>query len=163
MALDEGFVEECPYAEEALLIDEILEVDRSGPGRVRARMPTTADLPLTRDQRVHPIRHPRHVNGALMVHATAILGFVHAYYVLDLRFAEGWIGYGTHIKSARFPRMATVDRPLELTCQATELRRIRGSIFARYDFTFTQGGDLVYEGDGSAIWTRLGVAAAAAG
>jgi len=30
-----------------------------------------------------------------------------------------------------------------------------GSIFARYDLKFTQGDDVIYEGDQSAIWTRI--------
>ena len=29
-----------------------------------------------------------------MVHLTGMLGFMHAYYVLGLRHADGWIGYG---------------------------------------------------------------------
>ena len=59
MALDPQFLEDCPYAPEALLIDEVLEVNRE-QSMVRVRMPVHAELPLTRAQRVHPERHPRH-------------------------------------------------------------------------------------------------------
>ena len=76
-------------------------------------MPTHERLPFTALQRAHPERHPRHVSGAVMVHVTAMLGFAHAYFLLGLRHAEGWIGYGTHIESARYGRLATIGPPLQ--------------------------------------------------
>jgi 3-hydroxymyristoyl/3-hydroxydecanoyl-(acyl carrier protein) dehydratase len=154
MPLDPAFVEDCPYGPGALLIDEIVEVDRAA-SRVRALMHTTADLPITRDQRAHPVRHPRHVSGGLMVHVTGIMGFAHAYYVLDLRHAEGWIGYGTHIHKARFRKMASIGAPLHLDIRASDLRKIRGNVFARYELRFTQEDEIVYEGDQSAVFTRV--------
>jgi len=42
---------------------------------VRVRMPTHDELPITREQRVHPTRHPRHVSGGLMVHMTGVAGW----------------------------------------------------------------------------------------
>ncbi len=153
MALDPAFVADCPYGPSALLIDEILTIDRDA-GSIVARMPTHEDLPLTRDQRVHPDRHPRHVNGALMIHATGMLGFAHAYFLLGLRHADGWIGYGTHVHSGRFRRMGQIGEPMVLACTATSVRRIQGAIAARYTFRFTQGDELVYEGDQSALWAR---------
>jgi hypothetical protein len=36
--------------------------------------------------------------------------------------------------------------------------RSKGSIVARYKFRFEQDGDLVYEGDQSAIWSRVSTA-----
>ena len=86
--LDPRFVADCPYAAEAILFDEITELDREA-GRLVARMPTHDRLPLTNLQRADPVRHPRHVSGALMVHLTGMLGFAHAYFVLDLRHADG--------------------------------------------------------------------------
>jgi hypothetical protein len=154
MTLDPAFVADCPYGPAALLIDDIVEVNRDA-GTVVARMPTHADLPLTRDQRAHPERHPRHVSGALMIHATGMMGFAHAYFVLGLRHADGWIGYGTHIHDARFRRMGSIGEPMQLACTALQLRRIRSSIFARYAFRFTQHGELVYESEQSAMWTRV--------
>jgi len=154
MSLDPAFVADCPYGPGGLLLDDILAVDREASSIV-ASMPTRADLPLTREQRAHPERHPHHVSGALMIHATGILGFAHAFFVLDLRHADGWIGYGTHIHEAKFRRMGRIGPPLELACSATSVRRIKGSILARYQFRFEQDGDLIYEGDQSALWSRV--------
>ena len=84
MPLDAAFVEDCPYSPEALLLEEILEIDLV-KGRVVARMPVHAELPITIHQKVHSVRHPRHMSGGLMVHMTGMMGFVHAYYVLGLR------------------------------------------------------------------------------
>jgi len=131
--LDEGFVADCPYAPDAILFDEILELDRDA-GRVVARMPTHEGLPLTDRQRVHPRRHPRHVSGALMVHLTGMLGFAHAYYVLGLRHADG------------------IGPPLRLECRATRVRRIQGSVYVRYAFRFEQEGKVVYESEQGAVW-----------
>jgi hypothetical protein len=156
--LDPAFVADCPYQPEAILFDEIVELDR-GAGRVLARMPTHDRLPLTDLQRAHPVRHPRHVSGALMVHLTAMLGFAHAYFVLGLRHAEGWIGYGTHIGSARYGRLATIGPPLLLECRALQVRRIRGSIYVRYAFRFEQEDALVYESEQGAVWRRVAAGA----
>jgi hypothetical protein len=154
MPLDPDFLADCPYGPEGLLIDEILEVD---PARslVVARMPTPDDLPLTRAQRTDERRHPRHVNGGLMVHMTGMLGFVHAYYVLGLRHREGWIGYGARIHSARFSQMARTGAPLVLRGWTTAVRRAPDRLVARYGFEFRQGESPVYQGDQTAMWTRV--------
>src|SRR5215208_1221452 len=111
MPLEAAFLDDCFYGPDAVLIDEIIAIDRER-GVVRARMPSVAPQPLTRDQRGDPRVHQPHVAGALLVHATGILGFVHAYYVLGLRHADGWVGYGTHIHHARFRAMATLGTSL---------------------------------------------------
>jgi len=154
MALDPAFVADCPYGPGALLIDDVVRVDREA-SVVVARMPTHADLPITRDQRVHPERHPHHVSGGLMIHATGIVGFVHGYYVLDLRHAEGWSGYGTHIHEGRFRKMAKIGPAMLLTCTASNVRKIRGAIIARYQFRFEQEDEVVYEGEQTAMFTRV--------
>ena len=154
MPLDAAFIADCPYGPGGLLIDELLEVDRDA-GLVRVRMPTHDDLPLTREQRAHPVRHPRHVSGGLMVHMTGMVAFVHAYYVLDLRHADGWIGYGGRIHGARFKAMAKPGEPMDLACRATQTRKTPRSVLARYDFTFTQGATVVYEGDQTALWQKV--------
>ena len=151
MPLDPAFVADYPYGPDALFLDEILEVNRE-TGRVVARMPSHEELPLTRSQRVHPVKHPRHVNGGLMVHMTGMVGFVHAYYVLDLRHADGWIGYGGRIHSCRFKALAKPGEPMILECTAKQLRRTAKQILARYDLRFTQGDKVVYEGDQTAMW-----------
>ena len=106
MPLDPAFVEECFYLPEGLLIDEILDVDVAD-SRIRVRMPTHDDLPITRTQRVHPVLHPRHVSGGLMIHMTGVAGMVHAYYVLGLRHSEGWVGYGGEVGLREFDTTAT--------------------------------------------------------
>jgi hypothetical protein len=118
MALDPDFVADSPYSPEGLLLDEILLVDAER-SLVRARMPTSADLPLTRTQRAHPVRHPRHINGGLMIYMTGMMGFAHAYYLLGIRHADGWIGYGAKINSGHFKALAPPGEPLVLECRAT--------------------------------------------
>ncbi len=155
MPLDPDFVADCPYGPGGLLLDEILEID-AARSLVRARMPTHAELPLTREQRVHEVRHPRHVSGGLMVHMTGMMGFAHAYYVLGLKHADGWIGYGAKINAARFKTLAKPGDPLLLECRATQVRKMSASVFARYEFRFLQNDALVYEGDQTAIWSKVG-------
>lgn len=151
MALDPAFVADAPYDAEGLMIDEILEVDPQ-ESRVVARLPVGPDLPLTRSQRVHPVRHPIHVAAGVMVHLTGIMGYVHVYHLRGLRHAEGWAGYGVRIHNARFLNVAGVDAPLHL--EATELshRRVGWRIFARYRYRFTQQGTVVYDSEQSALW-----------
>jgi hypothetical protein len=103
--------------------------------------------------------HFGHVSGGLMVHMTGMVAFVHAYYLYGLRHADGWVGYGAKIHSARFRALAPPGEPMHLECKATQARRTPTSVFARYSFRFTHGKTLVYEGDQSALWTRVDVAA----
>lgn len=155
MALDPQFVADCPYGPGGLLLDDVVEIDRDGHGRVVARMPTYEELPLTREQRAHPVRHPRHVSGGLMVHMTGMVGFVHAYYVLGLRHADGWIGYGGAIHKARFKALATPGEPIVIDCTCTQLRRGPTKILGRYAFEFRQNDTVVYEGDQTALWLHV--------
>lgn len=151
MPLDPAFVADCPYGPGGLLLDELLELDAEA-SRVVVRMPTHDELPLTREQRAHPVFHPRHVSGGLMVHMTGMVGFVHAYYVLGLRHAEGWIGYGGKIYAARYVALAPPGEPLVLEGVGTKVRRGAKQIFCRYRFRFHQGETLVYESDQAAMW-----------
>lgn len=151
---DEAFLADCPYGLDALMFDELLQCDVE-VSRVVASWPTHDELPLTRSQRVHPDRHPRHVSGGLMVHATGMLGFVHAYYVLGLRHHAGWIGYGTHIHRVVFRKLVTPGTPIAATCTATRVRKGKTRYFIRYAFEFRHEGELCYEGEQSAMWTRL--------
>ncbi|HEU0032859.1 MAG TPA: hypothetical protein VFQ53_19640 [Kofleriaceae bacterium] len=158
MALDPAFVADCPYGPGGLLLDDIVSIDRE-TSTIVATMPTGPELPITRDQRAHPERHPHHVSGGLIVHVTGILGFAHGYFLLDLRHADGWIGYGTHIHEARFRRMGKLGPPLTLACTMTSLRKIKGAMIGRYQFRFDQDGERIYEGDQTAMWTRVTAAA----
>lgn len=151
MALDPDFVADCPYGPGGLLLDDVLEVDLER-SYVKCRMPTHADLPLTREQRTHPLFHPSHVSGGLMVHMTGMVGFAHAYYVLGLRHRDGWIGYGAKIHGARFHHLASPGEPLILEGRTTQLRKGATRVVGRYELRFTQGDKLVYEGDQTAMW-----------
>lgn len=161
MPLDPAFVADCPYGPGGLLIDEVLEVDRDA-GRVLCRWPTHSELPLTREQRAHPVRHPSHVSGGLMVHMTGMAGFVHAYYVLDLRHADGWIGYGGAIHKARFKALAPPGDPILIECRHTQMRRGDTRVLCRYELRFTQNDTVVYEGDQTALWLRVDASVSAA-
>ena len=154
MPLDPEFVADCIYAPGGLLFDEIHTIDAENH-RVVASMPTHDDLPLTREQRVHPFLHPRHVAGGLMVHMTGMVAFVHSYYVLGLRSKDGWVGYGAKINSARFKAIAPPGERLMMECTAKQLRQTPTSVFARYEFRFTQGDTVVYEGDQSAFFSKV--------
>jgi len=148
---DEAFLADLPYSPEVLFLDRILELDAE-KRTVVCRMPTDRPLPLTESQRVHPVRHPKHVAGAVMVHATGMLGFVHAYYLLGLRHHEGWIGYGTHIHRVVFRKLVVPGEPIIATCTATRERLGKERHFLRYSFEFRHEGQVCYEGDQTAVW-----------
>ena len=154
MPLDAAFLADCPYLPHAVFIDELLTVDPEQQ-LVRARMPTDIPLPIIDGQRVHPVKHPAHVPGAVMIHVTGILGFLHAYHLLGLRTADGWTGYGARIHDASFRSLARLGRPLILECRSKQVRRRDRLVVARYDFRFTQDDVVVYEGDQGAIFTRF--------
>jgi len=148
---DPAFLADLPYDPEVLFFDELLALDRE-QSLIRCRMPTHDALPITRSQRTHPVLHPRHVAGAVMVHATGMLGFVHAYHVLGLRHHDGWIGYGTHIHRVVFRKLVVPGTPIEATCQATRTRVGKQRYVVRYRFEFRHEGALCYEGDQTAVW-----------
>lgn len=153
MAMDAAFEADCPYGPGGLLIDDILEVDRDR-GRVLARFPTSAELPLVQAQRVHPVKHPRHVAAGLMIHLTGIMGYAHAYFIEGLRHADGWVGYGVRIKQARFHKLAHVDAPMELEVVGPPSRQLGDKRFGHYRFEFRQEGALIYDGEQSAMWLK---------
>ena len=90
-----------------------------------------------------------------MVHMTGMVGFVHAYYVLDLKHKDGWIGYGGRIYDARFRALAKPGEPLILEGKVTQVRKSETNVFARYAFEFFQNEKLVYTGEQSAMWMRI--------
>lgn len=153
-AVPQEFLDDCPYLPSGFLIDQIVSID---PEKhvVIVRMPTHDDLPITREQRVHPIKHPRHVSGGLMVHMTGMVAFVHTYYVLGLAHRDGWIGYGGRIHSAKFKNLAIPGEPMELECTVTQIRKRDTRVVARYAFRFFQKGTIIYEGDQTAMWLRM--------
>jgi hypothetical protein len=87
-----------------------------------------------------------------------MLGFAHAYHVLGLRHADGWIGYGTHIHRARWGALARIGPPILLEVRGMQVRRIRGSVYVRYAFRFTQEGETIYESEQGAVWQKVAAA-----
>lgn len=151
---DAAFLADLPYDPEVLFFDELLDID-ADKSRVRCRMPTDQPMPFVGAQRAHPVFHPRHVAGAVMVHATGMLGFIHAYYLLGLRHREGWIGYGTHIHRVVFRKLVPPGSPILATCEATRSRIGKVRHMIRYAFEFRHEGDVCYEGDQTAVWLRV--------
>lgn len=152
---DPTFLADLPYDPSVLFFDELSEMDAESH-RIVCRMPTDAPLPITSAQRAHPLRHPRHVAGAVMVHATGMLGFIHAYYVLGLRHSEGWIGYGTHVHRLVFRKLVVPGpAPIVATCNVTKRRIGKSRCFLRYSFEFRHEGQVCYEGDQSAMWLKV--------
>lgn len=148
------FLADLPYEPAVLLFDRLLEVDKER-SYVRCRMPTTGPIPFMDRQRAHDVFHPSHVAGAAMIHATGMLGFIHAYYVLGMRHRNGWIGYGTHIHKAVFRKLVPPGTPIEAACRATKLRLGKARHVIRYDFEFKHEGQVCYEGDQTAMWMKL--------
>ena len=151
---DEAFLADCPYDPEVLLVDELLEVDREASS-VRCAWHTHPDMPITRSQRSHPVRHPSHVAGALMVQATGMLGFVHAYYVLDLRHADGWVGFGTHMHDVKFSKLVPPGEVIDCHCKAIRLRLGKARHFIRYAFELKVGDSVCYKSEQSAMWQKV--------
>ena len=151
---DQAFLDDLPYDPNMMLFDRLEELDVEKK-MVRCRWATASDQPITRLQRNHEVLHPAHVSGALMVHATGILGFIHAYYVLGLRHHEGWIGYGTHMHDAVFRKLVPPGDPIDATCIATRTRIGQVRHFVRYAFEFTHEGDVCYKSEQSAMWLRV--------
>jgi hypothetical protein len=154
MPLDPDFVADSLYDPDGMLIDQVLKIDAE-ESMVRVRMPTHEDLPITRSQRVHPVLHPRHVSGGLMIHMSGVAAYAHFYYVLGLRHSQRWTGYGVRIHSARYHNIASIGEPLIIECKATHMRKRPPNLFVRYKFVFNQGERLIYEGDQSAMWMQV--------
>ncbi|WP_437671376.1 hypothetical protein [Sorangium sp. So ce131] len=151
---DAEFLADLPYDPSVLFFDELLEVDVER-SLVRCRMPTDRPMPLVDAQRAHPVLHPRHVAGGIFVHATGMLGFVHAYHLLGLRHRDGWIGYGTNIHRVVFRKLVQPGSPIEATCVATRSRLGIKRHMIRYEFEFRHEGSVCYEGDQTAVWIRV--------
>jgi len=144
------FVRESLYAPDAWFIDELLLLDEVS-GVIRARTDTTRLGFLVDAQRDVP-GHAKHLPGAIAIQITGTLGQLHATFLQNLRPSDGWVGFGTHLRMARFPRMGTIGPPLEVEATVTRSRVIRGTIFNDYRFAFTQEGHLVYESEQTAAF-----------
>ncbi|UQA63309.1 hypothetical protein [Polyangium aurulentum] len=152
---DAAFLADLPYDPEVLLFDELLEADPANKV-VICRMPTDVPLPFTTSQRADPLRHPQHVAGATLVHASGMLGFIHSYYLYGMRHADGWIGYGTHLYQVTFRKLVPPGSPIVAACREVRGRRGPSKQFVKYAFEFRHEGDVCYEGEQSAVWMKVG-------
>lgn len=146
------FLDTFMYGEEAFLIDEITSLD-AGAGRIEARMDTRRPLPFAAAQRVGP-HHPGHVSGAEIIMVTGSLGCMHAWFFHGCRWDEGWVGFGSRIHRGDFKRLARLGPPLLLESRETRSRVGARRVVLRYEFLFTQQGEVVYHGDQSAMFVR---------
>lgn len=154
-AFSQEFLDDVFYDPAVLFFDRIVEIDREA-SRVVCSMSTVQPMPFTDHQRVHPVKHPKHVGGAVMIQLTGNLGFIHAYHLEGLRHAEGWTGFGTHIKSAVFRKLVRPgEAPLVCACTQTKVRRGKGRIFSIYKFEFRHEGDLAFESEQAAMWMKV--------
>jgi len=152
IGLPDDFASESLYARSHWFVHDLLELDREAQ-RVVAWTDTQKLGALVEAQQPWP-GHPKHVPGAVAVQMTGTLGNLHAAYLLDLRPSQGWIGYGTHLKAAKFRRMGEIGPPIVSIAECTRHRCFRGTWFLDYRFRFEQDGETFYESTQSAAWVR---------
>jgi hypothetical protein len=149
----ERFVATFLYSSEAFLVDEVTAVDLEH-GVVEARMDTTRPLPVSRFQTGDPLLHPRHVSAPDLLLLTGNLGCLHAYFLHGCRWDEGWVGFGNRIHRADFKRLVAIGPPLFLQSRETRVRQGPKRVVLRYEFRFSQEGQLAYFGDQSAMFVK---------
>jgi len=149
----DDFVATFLYSSEAFLVDEVTSVDRE-QGVVEARMDTTRALPVSRFQTGDALVHPRHVSAPDLLLLTGNLGCLHAYFLHQCRWDEGWVGFGNRIHRADFKRLVTIGPPLLLHSRETRVRQGPKRVVLRYEFRFSQDGQLAYFGDQSAMFVK---------
>lgn len=138
------FYDDSPYGREAILIDEIVEVDPHAQ-TFWCRMPTDGgNLPWVDHQRNPRGDHPAHVPGGVLLHVTSMLGLVYSWCVEGIRFNEGWVGYGARIYNGEVRNIAHIGPPLDLRLRVLRRRASPTMLVLRFAFEFTQEGRLVY-------------------
>ncbi|MCA9494337.1 MAG: hypothetical protein KC621_30635 [Myxococcales bacterium] len=152
MPIPDDFEQESLYAPSQWYVHDVLEIDRDGD-RVVALIDTNRIGELVEAQRPWPGHEP-HLPGAVAIQVTGTLGNLHALYVLGLKASEGWVGYGTHVRDARFRKMGRIGPPIHATLTATRKRQMQGVWFVNYRFVFEQDGEPVYESEQTAAWRR---------
>ena len=150
MPIPDDFEQESLYTRDAWFIHDVLEIDRSG-NRVVGVLDTTRIGAFVDAQRPWP-GHEKHLPGAVVIQMTGTLGQLHAVYVLGLRPTEGWVGFGTHLEKATFRGMGRIGPPVQATLHAERVRKVRGTWFVSYAFTFEQEGNRLYESQQTAAW-----------
>jgi hypothetical protein len=146
------FLDTFLYRQEAFLVDEILAMDAEA-GVIEARMDTQRKLPFAAAQRTSE-NHPGHVSGAEIIMITGGLGCLHAWFFHGCRWDEGWAGFGNRIHRADFKRLARIGPPLDLVSRETRRRVGPRRVLLRYEFEFSQAGELVYSSEQTAMFFK---------
>lgn len=152
MPMPEDFAEQALYTEDAWFVHDIVELD-ADKNIVVGRIDTNRLGPLVDAQRELP-GHSKHFPGAIAIQVTGTLGQLHAIYCLGLRASEGWVGFGTHVLEARFPRIGRIGPEVLARCEATRVRNVRGTVFIDYTFTYEQEGEPIYQSRQRAAWVQ---------
>lgn len=150
MSLPADFAAECLYRQDHWYLTELTELDAAS-GVIRGRVDTTR-LGSAVDAQVETPGHPKHVPGAVMVQLTGTLGNLHAVYVLGLRMSQGWSGFGTHVRHAKFPSLGKIGPIMDVELTVVRHRIFRERHFCTYGFRYVQEGREVYVSEQSAIW-----------
>lgn len=154
MPFPPDFEQEALYERDSWFIHDLLVLDPEAH-RVVGLVDTTRLGPLVDAQR--PVGgHEKHLPGAVAVQITGTLGQLHAIYVMGLRASEGWVGFGTHLRDARFRRLGKIGPPIHAELVATRQRQVRGTWFVDYRFLYTQEGAEVYSSTQTAAWVKTG-------
>lgn len=148
MPIPDDFERECLYTQDAWFLHDVLELTTE---KVVALVDTTRLGSLVESQNVL-VGHPKHVPAAVMVNLTGTLGNLHAVYALGCRISEGWIGFGTNVRSARFPSIGKIGPSFTATMEVPRVRTFRGRKFVEYRFSYEQEGRVIYHSEQAAIW-----------
>lgn len=152
MPMPADFERESLYAPDAWFLDDVEVIDAE-QDRVVGVLDTSRLTWWAERQRPWQ-GHPAHVPAAITIQMTATLAQLHVIYVLGRRSTDGWIGWGTHVRKARFPNPALIGPPVRAEVVATRVRSIRGTLFVDYRFHFEQEGTVIYQSEQTAAWTR---------
>ncbi|HMV66340.1 MAG TPA: hypothetical protein PKA64_05785 [Myxococcota bacterium] len=153
MSLPDDFAAEALYAPDSWFVHRLVEVD--APGRRLEAEIDTERIGWLVDAQREVSGHLKHVPAAVVIQATGTLGQLYAVYALGLRATQGWAGYGTHIKQARFNRMGVIGPPIQVTVTCARQRQLMGTWFCDFEFCFRQDGEAVYTSTQTAAWRRL--------
>lgn len=146
------FEREALYDPAHWYVHDVLELDADAH-RVVGLVDTARLGALVEAQRPWP-GHERHLPGAIAMQITGTLGNLHAVCVMGLRASEGWVGFGTHVRDARFRKAGLIGPPIRAAAEAHRRRQLRGTWFLDYRFRYEQEGEVVFESEQTAVWTR---------
>jgi hypothetical protein len=151
VGLPADFSDECLYDQRAWLVDDVQFFKEEN--RLEANLPTTDLGTFLQAQRTWPL-HDKHVPGAVMVQVSGVLGQLYAAYLLDMRATDGWVGFGTHIKNARFARLGEIGPAVTCHVFGKTIRKIGQTTFTTFNFRYDQDGEPIYESTQIAAWVR---------